>query len=178
MFGRHMSSELLPVSTALLHGFKAVAAPHPIYSDKDLPAKSTDRWFNPGINGRSGSSQDSPFGWKRESRFLDLSWYYRANLAGRLYWNFLGWQKDWTGGRVVSLFNFFPSLPPSTFFSLSLQLVSPSLLLYCTNEFDLTCLLQYEFIHGRVILPSILFHPIKDVRPDANSMGYDFNFQL
>ncbi|KAG5301142.1 hypothetical protein I7I48_01055 [Histoplasma ohiense] len=136
MFGRHMSSELLPVSTALLHGFKAVAAPHPIYSDKDLPAKSADRWFNPGINGRSGSSQDSPFGWKRESRFLDLSWYYRANLAGRLYWNFLGWRKDWTGGRV------------------------------------------YEFIHGRVILPSILFHPIKDVRPDANSMGYDFNFQL
>ncbi|QSS65861.1 hypothetical protein I7I51_06712 [Histoplasma capsulatum] len=128
MFGRHMSSELFPVSTALLHGFKAVAAPHPIYSDKDLPAESADRWFNPGINGRSGSSQDSPFGWKRESRFLDLSWYYRANLAGRLYWNFLGWRKDWTGGRV------------------------------------------YEFIHGRVILPSILFHPIKDVRPDANTL--------
>ncbi|OJD18195.1 hypothetical protein AJ78_01753 [Emergomyces pasteurianus Ep9510] len=135
MHGRHMSSELFPVSAALLHGFKAVAAPHPVYSDKDFPAQSVDRWFNPGIHGRAGSSKESPFGWKRESRFLDLSWYYRANLAGRLYWNFLGWRKDWTGGRL------------------------------------------YEFRHGRVILPSILFHPIKDVRSDANSMGYDFDFQ-
>ncbi|PGH34041.1 hypothetical protein GX50_03097 [[Emmonsia] crescens] len=135
VFGRHMSSELFPVSTALLHGFKAVAAPHPVYSDKQLPTESVDRWFNPGINGRAGSSKESPFGWKRESRFLDLSWYYRANLAGRLYWNFLGWRKDWTGGRV------------------------------------------YEFLYGRVILPSILFHPIKDVRSDADSMGYDFDFQ-
>ncbi|EGE83151.2 hypothetical protein BDDG_06095 [Blastomyces dermatitidis ATCC 18188] len=135
MFGRHMSSELFPVSTALLHGFKAVAAPHPIYSDKDLPTNRTDRWFNPGVNGRAGSSKDSPFGWKREARFLDVSWYYRANLAGRLYWNFLGWSKGRTGGRF------------------------------------------YEFRHGRHILPSILFHPVKDVYADANSMGYDFDFQ-
>ncbi|PGH07518.1 hypothetical protein AJ79_06253 [Helicocarpus griseus UAMH5409] len=135
LVGRHMGSELFPTSTCLLHGLKAVTAPHPIFSDKQLPPKSRDRWFNPGINGRSGSSKDSPFGWKRESRFVDLSWYYRANLAGRLYWNFLGWRKDWTGGRF------------------------------------------YEFIHGRHILPSILFHPIKDVKPDADSMGYDFDFQ-
>ncbi|EEH46581.2 uncharacterized protein PADG_02679 [Paracoccidioides brasiliensis Pb18] len=135
VLGRHMSSELFPVSVSLLHGFKAVAAPHPIYSDRNLSSKSAERWFNPGINGRSGSSSNSPFGWKREARFLDLSWYYRANLAGRLYWNFLGWEKGSTGGAL------------------------------------------YEFLYGRVVLPSILFHPIKDVHPDANSMGYNFDFQ-
>ena len=100
--GRHMGSELFPASTALLHGLKAVSVPHPIYSDRDLLAKDVDHWFNSGINGRSGSTEDSPFSWGRETRFRDVSWYYRANLPGRLYWNFLGWEKDGTGGVSVS----------------------------------------------------------------------------
>ncbi|KAK2804707.1 hypothetical protein FQN50_006547 [Emmonsiellopsis sp. PD_5] len=133
--GRHMSSELFPGSAALLHGLKAITAPHPIFSDKNFPPQSANKYFNSGVNGRAGSSKDSPFSWRRESRFLDLSWYYRANLAGRLYWNFLGWRKEGTGGKV------------------------------------------YEFLYGRVVLPGILFHPIKDVRPDADSTHYSFDFQ-
>ncbi|OOG00333.1 hypothetical protein ASPCADRAFT_392504 [Aspergillus carbonarius ITEM 5010] len=134
--GRHMGSELFPASTALLHGLKAVSVPHPIYSDRDLLAKDVDHWFNSGINGRSGSTEDSPFSWGRETRFRDVSWYYRANLPGRLYWNFLGWEKDGTGG------------------------------------------VSYESRHGRVCLPSILFHPVKDVKPETDSTGYVFDTEL
>jgi hypothetical protein len=101
--GRHMGSEMFPVTTALHHGLKAITAPHPIYSDKNLPPESADKWFNSGVNGRTGSTKNSPFSWGRESRFKDLSWYYRANLPGRLYWNFLGWRKEGTGGKLVRL---------------------------------------------------------------------------
>lgn len=99
--GRHIGSEMNPQTVALLHGYKSVFAPHPIWSDKPLGPRRVDRWFNSGINGRSGSSRDSPFSWGREQRFQDLSWYYRCNLPGRLYWNFLGWEKDSTGGTNV-----------------------------------------------------------------------------
>lgn len=100
--GRHVGSEMNPQTVALLHGYKAAYAPHPIWSDKPLAPKRMDRWFNSGVNGRSGSSLDSPFSWGREQRFRDLSWYYRCNVPGRLYWNLLGWEKDSTGGPSVS----------------------------------------------------------------------------
>ncbi|GAM36080.1 hypothetical protein TCE0_018r04888 [Talaromyces pinophilus] len=129
--GRHVGSEMNPQTVALLHGYKAAYAPHPIWSDKPLAPKRMDRWFNSGVNGRSGSSLDSPFSWGREQRFRDLSWYYRCNVPGRLYWNLLGWEKDSTGGP------------------------------------------NYEKKHGRVVLPSMFFHPIKDVSPDSDSMNYD-----
>ncbi|KGO68034.1 Protein of unknown function DUF3405 [Penicillium italicum] len=131
--GRHMSAEMFHVSTALIHGFKGVSVPHPVYSDRLIPSDRVSRWFNSGVNGRSGSTTDSPFSWGRESRFKDVSWYYRANLPGRLYWNFLGWAKEGKGGP------------------------------------------EYEAEHGRFCLPSILFHPIKDVQPDADSTHYDFD---
>ncbi|KAH1271575.1 hypothetical protein KXV81_006441 [Aspergillus fumigatus] len=134
--GRHMGSEMFPVTVALHHGLKAVTAPHPIYSDKNMPAESVDKWFNSGVNGRAGSTKNSPFSWGREARFRDISWYYRANLSGRLYWNFLGWSKEGTGGKL------------------------------------------YETLHGRVCLPSILFHPVKDVRPDADNTHYKFDYEL
>jgi hypothetical protein len=100
--GRHVGSEMVPQTISLLHGFKSVFAPHPIWSDKPLSPQRMNRWFNSGVNGRSGGSKDSPFSWGREQRFKDLSWYYRCNLPGRLYWNYLGWEKDSTGGTYVS----------------------------------------------------------------------------
>lgn len=102
--GRHVGSEMVPQTVGLMHSYKVTYAPHPIWSDKPLAPRRMDRWFNSGVNGRSGSSPDSPFSWGREHRFKDLSWYYRCNLPGRLYWNFLGWEKDTTGGPDVSVF--------------------------------------------------------------------------
>lgn len=101
--GRHMSAELFHVSTAFIHGFKGLTVPHPVYNDRLIPGNRVSRWFNSGVNGRSGNTKDSPFSWGRESRFKDVSWYYRANLPGRLYWNFLGWEKGGTGGPEVCI---------------------------------------------------------------------------
>ncbi|KAH8702378.1 hypothetical protein BGW36DRAFT_289844 [Talaromyces proteolyticus] len=129
--GRHIGSEMAPQTIALLHGYKTTYVPHPIWSDKPLAAHRMDRWFNSGVNGRSGSTRDSPFSWGREQRFKDLSWYYRCNIPGRLYWNLLGWEKDGTGGP------------------------------------------DYEKQNGRVVLPSMFFHPIKDVTPESDSTHYD-----
>ncbi|PLN80335.1 hypothetical protein BDW42DRAFT_194595 [Aspergillus taichungensis] len=134
--GRTMGSELFPSSVALLHGLKAVSAPHPVYNNKDLPVTSLDKWFNAGVNGRAGSTENSPFGWGRETRFREVSWYYRANLAGRLYWPFLGWEKVGKGGEL------------------------------------------YEKQHGRVCLPSILFHPVKDAVPEAVVTEYRFDAEF
>lgn len=100
-WGRHIGSEMFPQTIALLHSYKAVYAPHPIWSDKPWKLERIDRWFNSGVNGKSGNTLDSPFSWGREARFEDLSWYYRCNVPGRLYWNFLGWEKDHTGGPEV-----------------------------------------------------------------------------
>jgi hypothetical protein len=102
--GRHMGSELFPVSTALYHGMKAVSAPHPIFSERPFPPQDVGFIFNSGVNGRTGSTKFSPFSWGREIPFRDTSWYYRANLPGRLYWNFLGWEKGGTGGKEVRMF--------------------------------------------------------------------------
>lgn len=104
--GRHMAAELFHVSTALLHGFKALTVPHPVYADRVMSGKRVSRWYNSGVNGRSGNTPDSPFSWGREGRFKDVSWYYRTNLPGRLYWNFLGWEKGGTGGPEVCDNNF------------------------------------------------------------------------
>ncbi|KAL1958808.1 hypothetical protein VTO42DRAFT_3645 [Malbranchea cinnamomea] len=132
MNGRHLASEMFPQTAALLHGYKAVYAPHPIYSERKWSPHRLDRWFNPGPLGKSGSSMDSPFGWARESRFDTLSWYYRCNLPGLLYWNFIGWKHgDW-GGR------------------------------------------KWEAHHGRVCLPAILFHPVKDASDENADTHYEF----
>lgn len=155
--GRHMGSEIFPASTALLHGFKGVSVPHPIYSDQKMPGKRADRWFNSGVDGKAGNNRDSPFSWGRESRFEWVSWYYRANLPGLLYWNFLGWQKEGTGGPKVHPISSSPQLP---------------------TMINVANMMQYESTHGRVILPSILFHPIKDVHPDSDSTHYQFDADL
>lgn len=156
MQGRHLASEMLPQTAVLLHGYKAVYAPHPIYSERKWSPHRLERWFNPGPMGKSGSSMDSPFGWARESRFDSLSWYYRCNLPGLLYWNFIGWKQRNQGGRLVSLHfaNLFPRRPMSQ----SLTYV---------NE-------QWEAGNGRVCLPPMLFHPIKDASEENADTHYEF----
>lgn len=105
--GRHMASEMFPQSVALHHGLKAVHAPHPIYSEQAWTPKRLDSWFNICDAQGSGGCQESPFGWGREHRFDSLSWYYRCDFPGKIYWNWLGWKAgEFPGGREVSLHRF------------------------------------------------------------------------
>jgi hypothetical protein len=152
--GRHMGSEMFPVTVALHHGLKAVTAPHPIYSDKNMPAESVDKWFNSGVNGRAGSTKNSPFSWGREARFRDISWYYRANLSGRLYWNFLGWSKEGTGGKMAeSVFHRYSFILLRMFdltqitLTISLTTSWDTLLFHDTSSFVLSSALLILCIH-------------------------------
>jgi len=135
--GNHVSSEMTPQTVALLHGFKAVYAPLPIYFDRKWDGKSLEKWFNPGPKGESGSCKESPYGWGLETRFAGSTWYFRAITPMRLYNNWLGWEDSGIGGAEVYLF-----IPP--FFLLLMTM-------------------QWEKNHGRSCLPPMLLHPIKDV---------------
>ncbi|KAB8290830.1 hypothetical protein EYC80_008467 [Monilinia laxa] len=110
--GNHVSSEMTPQTVAMLHGLKAVYAPLPVFFDRAWKGTSLNRWFNPGPNGESGSSSDSPFGWGKERRFLGMTWYYRAIPPARLYNNWMGWEDHGIGGIEWERLHGRPCLPP------------------------------------------------------------------
>ncbi|KAI0012652.1 hypothetical protein F4779DRAFT_17036 [Xylariaceae sp. FL0662B] len=95
--GNHISSEMATQTTALLHGLKAVYAPHPVFFDRPWKGEDLARWFNGGPKGESGSF-NSAMGWGREARYGGSTWYYRANPPQRLYLNFMGWEDTGVGG--------------------------------------------------------------------------------
>lgn len=117
--GNHIASEMTPQTVALLHGFKAVFAPHPVFADRDWDGHFLNSWFNPGDNGDT-SGYGSPMGWGRERRYEGNTWYYRAEPPNRLYNNWMGWVDHDMGGK------------------------------------------QWERLHGRPCLPSVMLHPIKN----------------
>ncbi|GJN79165.1 hypothetical protein PLIIFM63780_002678 [Purpureocillium lilacinum] len=97
MRGNHVASEMTPQTVALLHGFKAVFAPHPVFMDRDWRGEFLNKWFNPGPSGECGG-RGSPMGWGRERRYQGTTWYYRAEPPNRLYNNWMGWIDTGVGG--------------------------------------------------------------------------------
>lgn len=108
--GNHVASEMTPQTVALLHGLKAVYAPHPIFMDRDWNGKFLDQWFNPGAKGETGG-MGSPMGWGRERRYQGNTWYYRAEPPNRLYNNWMGWADTGIGGPQWEQQNGRPCLP-------------------------------------------------------------------
>jgi len=106
--GNHASSEMTPQTVALLHGLKAVYAPIPVFFDRAWGGKLLAKYFNPGPNGESGNTAQSPFSWGNEVRFNGSTWYYRATPPMRLYNNWLGWEDTEIGGPEV-IIQTFPS---------------------------------------------------------------------
>ncbi|KAH7149534.1 hypothetical protein B0J13DRAFT_473206 [Dactylonectria estremocensis] len=109
--GNHVASEMTPQTVALLHGLKAVFAPHPIFMDRNWDGKFLAKWFNPGENGESGG-RGSPMGWGRERRYQGSTWYYRATPPNRLFNNWMGWEDTGMGGKVWEEAHGRPCLPP------------------------------------------------------------------
>ena len=92
-----MQPEMWPPSCALLHGFKAVFAPHPVYFDRAWPPEHLNRIFNGGRYNTSGGNEFSVFGY-REDNLRGTSWYYNSGFAGALWRRWLGYQENNEGG--------------------------------------------------------------------------------
>lgn len=90
--GRSMQAEMWPASVALHHGFKAVYAPHPIWSDREWEHPYSDIIFNAdgGVPGAWTEKGDSPYNHDREYNFQNWSWYYASQFPRRLYRRWLG----------------------------------------------------------------------------------------
>ncbi|CAH0053219.1 unnamed protein product [Clonostachys solani] len=110
MRGNHVASEMTPQTVALLHGLKAVFAPHPVFMDREWDGKFVNKWFNPGVHGESGG-YGSPMGWGRERRYQGVTWYYRAEPPNRLYNNWMGWTDTNIGGSQWERKHGRPCLP-------------------------------------------------------------------
>jgi hypothetical protein len=100
--GRSMQAEMWPSSVALHHGFKAVYAPHPVYSQVQWPARYADAVFNAdgGIPGRWSQEVDSIYNQDRENNFKPFSWYYHADFPKTLYRRWMGWKAEDSMGKL------------------------------------------------------------------------------
>lgn len=99
--GNHIGSEMGPQTVALLHGLKAVFAPVPMFFDRSWNGSSLDNFFNPSPKGVSGSVLESPFSNGRDIRFEGTTWYERAVVPRRLYYNWMGWEYRGISGPEV-----------------------------------------------------------------------------
>ncbi|KAG5938575.1 hypothetical protein E4U53_007975 [Claviceps sorghi] len=90
--------EMWPATVALQHGYKAVAAPHPIYVDRRWPVDYMAQMYNAGRDGSSGGSRTSVFG-EREHNLRGLSWFYNSGFAPNLYRRWVGLKVNNDGGQ-------------------------------------------------------------------------------
>ncbi|KAK4041765.1 hypothetical protein C8A01DRAFT_34144 [Parachaetomium inaequale] len=128
--GNHVASEMVAQTTALVHGFKAVYAPMPVFFDRAWSGSQLAKWFNGGPKGQSGSF-GSAMSWGQEGRFLGSTWYFRAYPPQRLYNNWMGYEDTEMGGA------------------------------------------EWEAQHGRPCLPSMILHPVKEIRPTEKGYATD-----
>lgn len=133
---RHAFPEMWPATVALQHGYKAVFAPHPLFVDREWPTEYMARVLNGGRNGASGGSRASVFG-DREHNMKGLTWFYNAGFSGNLYRRWLGLRVNNDGGEE------FETTP-----DMSKDDASPGTM---------------RGGEGRMCLPPMLLHPIKDV---------------
>lgn len=147
--GHHVGNEMAPQTVALLHGLKAVYAPMPMFFDREWRSDSLQKYFNPGPQGQSGSTEDSPFSKEYHSRFDGTTWFSRAMSPMRLYKNWLGRQENGIGGAEVCLFT-------------CLRL----------ERERLTGLKQWEKERGRMCLPPMLLRPIAIVDEEKSTTDH------
>lgn len=128
--GNHVTSEMVAPTVALLHGFKGVYAPMPVFFDRAWKGSQLAKWFNGGPKGQSGSF-GSAMAWGQEGRYMGTTWYFRAYPPQRLYNNWAGYEDTGIGGN------------------------------------------EWEAEHGRPCLPSMILHPIKEIRPTEKGYATD-----
>jgi hypothetical protein len=103
--GRSMQAEMWPSTVALHHGFKAVYAPHPIYSSRQWPARYADAVFNAdgGIPGRWSQEVDSVYNRDREANFRSITWYFDSLFPKALYRRWMDWEVEETADTSAAV---------------------------------------------------------------------------
>ncbi|KAI0164816.1 hypothetical protein GGR57DRAFT_213087 [Xylariaceae sp. FL1272] len=135
-FKHHAFPEMWPGTVALQHGFKAVFTPHPLYVDREWPTEIFASTLNAGKNGASGGSRNAVFG-DREHNLEGLSWFYRSGFAPNLYRRWLGLTVNNDGGEEFELI--------------------------ADESKNGSTVGEMRGGEGRMCLPPMLLHPIKDV---------------
>ncbi|KAK4174711.1 hypothetical protein QBC36DRAFT_242747 [Triangularia setosa] len=134
----HAFPEMWPATVALHHGLKAVYAPHPVFVDRAWPADYMARVLNGGRNGASGGGRTSVYG-DKEHNMRGLTWFYNAGFSGNLYRRWMGLKVNNDGGEQFEL------------------------------EVDMTGTKDDKTPggmrggEGRMCLPPMLLHPVKEV---------------
>ncbi|TQS33118.1 hypothetical protein Golomagni_06549, partial [Golovinomyces magnicellulatus] len=128
--------EMWPATVALQHGYKAVYVPHPIYVDRKWPVEFLAQTLNGGQNGATGGSRTSVYG-DREHNLKGLTWFYNAGFAPNLYRRWLGLKVNNDGGDA------FEKTHDKTKQGSGVNNMPGG--------------------EGRMCLPPMLLHPIKDV---------------
>ncbi|KAH6634289.1 hypothetical protein B0J18DRAFT_360436 [Chaetomium sp. MPI-SDFR-AT-0129] len=132
----HAFPEMWPATVALHHGLKAVFAPHPVFVDRAWPPDYLARVLNGGRNGASGGARTSVYG-DREHNMRGLTWFYNAGFSGNLYRRWMGLRVNNDGGE-----EFETTVDRSA------------------NETSVGTMRGGE---GRMCLPPMLLHPVKEV---------------
>ncbi|OTB08877.1 hypothetical protein M426DRAFT_316903 [Hypoxylon sp. CI-4A] len=132
----HAFPEMWPGTVALQHGYKGVFVPHPLYVDREWPPEIFAHTLNNGKNGATGGSRTSVFG-QREHNLIGLTWFYNSGFAPNLYRRWLGLKVNNDGGEEFEL---------------------------STDESkNATSVSDMRGGEGRMCLPPVLLHPVKDV---------------
>ncbi|KAK3300265.1 uncharacterized protein B0H64DRAFT_11013 [Chaetomium fimeti] len=132
----HAFPEMWPATVALHHGLKAVFAPHPVFVDRAWPPDYMARVLNGGRNGASGGGRASVYG-DREHNMRGLTWFYNAGFSGNLYRRWMGLRVNNDGGEE------FETTPDMS-----------------ADDKTVGSMRGGE---GRMCLPPMLLHPVKDV---------------
>ncbi|PHH79212.1 hypothetical protein CDD80_5379 [Ophiocordyceps camponoti-rufipedis] len=138
--------EMWPATVALHHGFKSVFAPHPMYVDRKWPVKYMAQVYNGGRDGTSGGARTSIFG-EREHNMQGISWYYNSGFAPNLYRRWLGLTVNNDGGPD------FETTADDTKKGAGVGNMPGG--------------------EGRMCLPPMLLHPVKDVEQPVRAPGDD-----
>jgi len=133
---RHAFPEMWPATAALQHGLKAVYAPHPVYVDREWPTGYMAATFNAGRNGASGGARASVYG-RREHNLRGVSWFYNSGFAPNLYRRWMGLRVNNDGGEQFER--------------------------DADRSRDDASVGAMRGGEGRMCLPPMLLHPVKDV---------------
>lgn len=175
--GQAFASEMSAPSWALLHGFKAVHVPHPIYVDGKWTPAEMSRIFNRGPPENMNGESNSIWNWNHRFDYLwyRISYMFTTQTAEDLFRRWLGLEPDpslhLSGERVSLLTSFLeftdhiffkPEYRPGRYWDEGGSLV-------CLSRYEQSspknCLLtrpQNETAHGRMCLPFMLLHTVKN----------------